>query len=1226
MTKESNRLRELFDRAIQLPTEAERSAFIEEICGDHPELKIKLENLLEAYFEAGSFLETAPEVTHAISPPRGNTASEQGDQETRANGKSDGDHLGDYLLKKKIGEGGYGVVYAAEQLRPVRRDVAIKLIKPGMDSKEVISRFNLERQALAVMEHPTIATILDAGTADTGSPYFVMELVDGISITQYCDRYRLTLRQRLELFILVCNGVQHAHQKGVIHRDLKPGNILVTEQDSKPLPKIIDFGIAKAVDHMQSFKTQETGRWQLVGTPIYMSPEQAASKNKLIDARSDIYSLGVVLYELLTGETPISNGELSDLSFTEFLQKIKTGDTPKPSSQLSSSNTNLEEVAKKRQVTPRRLKKLVVGDLDWIVAKALARDIDQRYGSAGAFARDIERFIENEPIEAGPPSATYRLKKFVRKHWISFATSAAFLIVLISTTTFSVIQAMNATHNAKIAKAALDAESDALLAEEERRRQFEEAYRFMIATNRTNRSEGVKTSLSLRDFFGLRKDAVLAAFNDDPEIKVDMIVMVADGYNYFGLAEEGQSLLLDALQICKEKLSPLDPKTLSVKCSLLYSNLARHQDQEVIRLANEILETEQLLDDDSLYFVQLRLGQAHYNLRQYTEAIGALRKALSIATQIAPQNLYRSVTCKTLLALSRLKQGKNHEAIESFEEITRIVENADKNQFESCYRPFNDAVLTFNRFGHDQKAREMIATTLKLAERHFGKPHPAYIDCLVAMTDIDTLQKRHRDAFEKRKQIMELCLGLASPDYLTAVTQKCKIGVLYSMWGDVERGVQTLDEANTMAKVFIGSANKVSIDTEYTFANVLRNHGQRERALPIAMSALSSAKAHLPENHELTRECMDLVAKICLTTKRFAQAAKHFEELMESLQIVEGPHAPHTLDAAYSLVNAYCQNGQQGKGRELAMKFYELTQKHYGAHDRITWRFAYSLAYTHAQCGEPDVAIQLFEEALRNQKQLLPNYDRDIQQTYLQLLQWYEKTNRFEKARDCARESLELAKNNWGISEIRTIKVAEKLAKLEQQLGNDDAAKTLRSEIERWKSNGEEQTGDSNSIASMRIDEERFAEAEKLYDESFAEMRKAAGNRLDRLIEPMAVAGNKFRKAGRQREAHKYFEQAREICESVLPESMLLVNLSIDSGYALYRYTKTTQTSDTERDEAYRKMESRLLFGYEAVNTRFQSVPLSGMVMSRPNLKMVISNMYADWGKPELAKEWKEKD
>lgn len=337
--------------------------------------------------------------------------------------------VGPYQLLQKLGEGGMGTVYLAEQSRPVNRRVALKIIKPGSESTQVIARFEQERQALALMDHPQIAKVLDAGTTPEGLPYFVMELVKGVPLTKYCEEQHLAIPERLELFMQVCEAVQHAHQKGIIHRDLKPSNVLVAVNDGKPAPKVIDFGVAKAVSHKLTERTMFTEVGQMVGTPEYMAPEQAESSNLDVDTRADIYSLGVMLYELLTGAPPFSPQELRAAGYSEMLRLIREVDPIKPSAKLSTA-TQPKTATKNPELEPARLKKLVHGDLDWIVMKCLEKDRARRYESASELAQELRRHLNFEPVLAGPPSAVYRWGKFLRRHRGGVAAAALFLATL----------------------------------------------------------------------------------------------------------------------------------------------------------------------------------------------------------------------------------------------------------------------------------------------------------------------------------------------------------------------------------------------------------------------------------------------------------------------------------------------------------------------------------------------------------------------------------------------------------------------------------------------------------------------------------------------------------------------------------------------------------------------------------------------------------------------------
>jgi non-specific serine/threonine protein kinase/serine/threonine-protein kinase len=399
----------IFYAAIQLGDDDARDVYLAGACGPDAKLRNRVNDLLSAYRE-GEFLEApaADLAATALLPPPG---------------ERPGTVIGPYKLLEPIGEGGFGVVFLAEQERPVRRRVALKVIKPGMDTREVIARFEAERQALALMDHPNIARVFDAGSTESGRPYFVMELVQGVPITEYCDQCQLTARERLELFVTVCQAVQHAHQKGVIHRDLKPTNVLVAMQDGKPAPKIIDFGVAKAIGEQPlSERTLTAAFAQMLGTPLYMSPEQAELSPLGVDTRSDIYSLGVLLYELLAGATPFDEDRLHAASYDELRRIIREEEPPRPSARVSTLAADLATTAAERRRTDvRRLRQTVGGDPDWIVMKCLEKDRNRRYESVSSLAHDVQRYLHDEPVQACPPSKAYRLRKYARRNRVALA-------------------------------------------------------------------------------------------------------------------------------------------------------------------------------------------------------------------------------------------------------------------------------------------------------------------------------------------------------------------------------------------------------------------------------------------------------------------------------------------------------------------------------------------------------------------------------------------------------------------------------------------------------------------------------------------------------------------------------------------------------------------------------------------------------------------------------------
>jgi serine/threonine protein kinase/tetratricopeptide (TPR) repeat protein len=455
---------EIFRAVIKLPV-GERKAYLDQACGDNAALRHEVESLLQAHEAEGSFLarlDTAPNLPGSLASFR----------------ERPGSVIGPYKLLQQIGEGGMGTVFLAEQSQPVQRKVALKIIKPGMDSRQVIARFEAERQALALMDHPNIAKVLDAGTTEGGWPYFVMELVKGVPITTYCDDHRLTCKERLNLFVPVCQAIQHAHQKGIIHRDLKPSNVMICLYDGVPVPKVIDFGVAKAAGPRLTDKTLFTELGQVVGTLEYMSPEQAELNQLDVDTRSDIYSLGVLLYELLTGTTPLERKRFQAVAFLEVLRLIREEEPQTPSTRLSTTEA-LPSIAANRGLEPKKLSGLVRGDLDWIAMKCLEKNRNRRYETANSLVEDLQRYLSNEPVLAYPPSASYRMRKFIARNKLPVGAASAIVLCLVTGTIGASAGLYWVTRERDAKSKALVAETKARAAEKQARERALAALRAM---------------------------------------------------------------------------------------------------------------------------------------------------------------------------------------------------------------------------------------------------------------------------------------------------------------------------------------------------------------------------------------------------------------------------------------------------------------------------------------------------------------------------------------------------------------------------------------------------------------------------------------------------------------------------------------------------------------------------------------------------------------------------
>ena len=607
----------IFQQACDIEASADREAYVREACGDDEQLRRRVFRLLELHAQCPSFLEE-PAVGALDATVR------------VAEVERPGTSIGPYKLLERIGQGGFGFVYMAEQIEPVRRKVALKVIKPGMDTNEVIARFEAERQALAIMEHPNIAKVLDAGATDSGKPYFVMELVRGVPITTFCDQNNMTMRDRLELFTSVCHAVQHAHQKGIIHRDIKPTNVLVTLRDHHPIAKVIDFGVAKAINQRLTEKTVFTRFAQMIGTPLYMSPEQAGMNELDVDTRSDIYSLGVLLYEILTGVTPFDKQRLREAAFDELRRIIREEEPPRPSFRISSLGETLPSVAAQRQTEPRKLSALFRGELDWVLMKALEKDRTRRYETASAFATDIERYLRNEPVEACPPSRLYRFRKFAQKNRIAIITGAVVTLSLLLGmigTTWQMVRAVDAEVAAReqyhAAESARHREAQQRLLAEERRSDAEEQSRCArAAEEKAKKEEAIAKAvvefmtddifaqaqpdiaknrdITLRTVVDRASDQIQGRFDAQPLVEATIRSVLGNIYRQLGLYDTAEQHLRRVVELLEDGASDESQVfRLEVQSQLAGALFYQGDYREAALLDQEVLEgRRRLLGDD----------------------------------------------------------------------------------------------------------------------------------------------------------------------------------------------------------------------------------------------------------------------------------------------------------------------------------------------------------------------------------------------------------------------------------------------------------------------------------------------------------------------------------------------------------------------------------------------------------------------------------------------------
>jgi serine/threonine protein kinase/tetratricopeptide (TPR) repeat protein len=971
----------IFVAAAARSTPAERAAYLDSACAGTPMLRRRVEALLRAHEQSGDLLDLLDE---ALGPTIADSATgfDSGPSSARSLTEGPGSCIGPYRLTRMVGEGGMGAVFLAEQEHPVRRTVALKVIKPGMDSAQVVARLEAERQALALMDHPNIARFLDAGTTGevagrasrvagrednetfssstcyappattSGRPYFVMEAVDGVPITDYCDRNRLTPKVRLELFVLVCQAIQHAHQKGIIHRDVKPSNVLVTLVDGRPTPKVIDFGIAKAIDQRLTEKTLFTQFGVIVGTPEYMSPEQAHLSGLEIDTRSDIYSLGVLLYELLTGTTPLDRRRVRDAAFTEVLRRIREEEPPKPSTRLATTEQTAS-IAVSRGTEPARLARLIRGDLDWIVMKALEKDPARRYETADGLARDVARYLNGDPVEAGPPSASYRLWKFATKHHALLATAGAFVALLMAATAISSWQAVRATraerhavdeagHAVAAEAAAREERNHALAAEGEAvaqrnaavkaKKEAEQQATIARAVNDFLRNDLLAEAspeknarnkkVTVEELLSRAAAKISGRFEHQPEVEAAVRLTIGEALQELGLSAEASPHLERAVEIRRRVLGPEHHDTIVAQYKLggLYVFLGRYREAETL-LRQTVDAARRALGSEhpDTCSALSSLAFAYRHLRRDADSEMLLRETVETGRRVYGPEAHQVLDFQHELAQSLYNQGKYAEAEAILRRVVEVKRRVEGVEHPSTLTSQATLAQACQMQGKYAEAETLLVQMIEIDERVRGPEHPEVIVAQHSLAAIYRDQGKLAQAEALLRQVTarsERALGADHPDTLSAVLWLARV---CRDEGKLAESEALFQQVLTAQQKVLGPDNPDVASTLVDLAITRLKRNRSAETEPLLRQALTIREKSAPDRW-LTFQTCSLLGASLLNQKKYGEAERLLLQGYEGMKVREAQIPPmakkRPVEAAERIVKLYEAWGKPEKAAE----------------------------------------------------------------------------------------------------------------------------------------------------------------------------------------------------------------------------------------------------------------------------------------------------------------------
>jgi len=1009
-----DKTKRLFAAAIAMPA-AQRDSFLEQACREDVDLRRRLEGLLDAHGKVCSFLESGSsgECDESSTDSTSGSGPEDSLSPLESSGlERPGDQIGRYKLLQEIGEGGFGVVWMAEQAEPVRRRVALKVIKQGMETRAVVARFDAERQALAMMDHPCIAKVFDGGATEQGRSFFVMELVKGIPITEFCDEARLPLNERLALMVRVCQAVQHAHQKGVVHRDIKPSNVLVTLHDGEPVPKVIDFGIAKALSVELTQKTLFTEFRQILGTPDYMAPEQAALSALDIDTRADVYSLGVLLFELLTGNRPFDLAAALSRGYDEMLRTIREVEPPKPSTRASTGQAaDMARAAMQRQMAPRSLSALLRGDLDWIVLKALEKDRSRRYETANAFAADIQRYLDDEVVTATPPSRAYRIRKLIRRNrgtTVAVGAVGLALILGVLGTGFGLREALSANSRLTGALELAEQRQAEAVTSGVRAMEIGNLLSDMLGSIRPDDAQGQDTKLVRQLLDDASQRLERGEVTDDVAASY-LRRLIGQVYTAISLPLEAIPHLESAQEICLRLYGPDHPKTIDVQglLGLALTHVGRVADAErVMRSVVEWTRRSNTPQDPHVLNAILEAGKVFFMHDRFSDAEPLLVEAAARYREI--EGLEHRMTADAIqtLASLRLQQGLYDRAEALVRELLETHDESGAPLSQQGLTARDQLATILAVTGRVDEAGEMLEENLELFEGHFGPDHQATLTARSRFAGFVAQRGETERSWKMREEIFADCKRALGPATHTTLLVKSELAQVRYEQRRGEESLRMREEIVQTHRDAHGNEHPWTLAAQHTLAKHYIAVGRVDEGRELLESGSRLCGERLGEAHPLTLEYLQSLAYLAGTQLDFDVAEQRWVELLDRLRRALGPRHPETAWCQQALGLMQAQAGRREIGVPNLESAVEILIEARGREHKDVLGAVTNLASQLRHMGRVTKAIELLVENLRIKRRVFPDTHPWIEDAAWFLAACYEDVGRLDDAIPLAEEHL----------------------------------------------------------------------------------------------------------------------------------------------------------------------------------------------------------------------------